>query len=162
MPPPVGRRISGRNCVARLDLGKFLEIAKRRRRFRPAVKSQNRLAELRNIFKQRLVQRHVERGVAFAGIEQKPRIHLTTEYTENTENFGNRFYLCVLCAFVVNLSFTPIRGHNFSISQFAQSGLRAKQRRRPCQMSQWLNSVQSFLRHELHQLLFDFFRRPFP
>ena len=37
---------------------------------------------------------------------------------------------------------TPIRGHHFSTSQFAQSGLRAAQRRRPCQMSQWLHSVQ--------------------
>src|ERR1017187_5932402 len=31
----------------------------------------------------------------------------------------------------------------FWISQFAQSGLRASQRRRPCQISQWLISVQS-------------------
>src|ERR1017187_4391272 len=38
---------------------------------------------------------------------------------------------------------TPICGQSFSISQFAQSGLRASQRRRTCQISQWLISVQS-------------------
>ena len=54
------------------DLGKYLEISKRRRRFRPAIKTQNRFAKPRNIFKQRLVQRHVERRAAFAGMQKKP------------------------------------------------------------------------------------------
>src|SRR6185369_16854419 len=32
-------------------------------------------------------------------------------------------------------------GQSFCTSQFGQSGLRAKQRRRPCQISQWLRRV---------------------
>ena len=137
MPPPVGRRISGRKCVARYDLGKFLEIAKRRRRFRPAVKSQDRFAKLRNIFQQRLVQRHVERRVASAGIDEKPEIH---EPQSNKETkFVERliFVPLLLCCHF----FIPVCGHKFWISQFSQSGLRAVQRRRPCQISQWLKIV---------------------
>jgi hypothetical protein len=36
---------------------------------------------------------------------------------------------------------TPTRGQSCFTSHCSQAGLRAKQRRRPCQMSQWLNSV---------------------
>ena len=56
-----------------LDLGKFLEITERRRRFVPAVKAQHRAAQTRRSLQQRLIQRHVERRVAGAGIEKQKR-----------------------------------------------------------------------------------------
>ena len=49
-------------------------------------------------------------------------------------------------------------GQSWNTSQCAQSGLRAKQRRRPCQMSQWLQLVQCLLRDQLHQVALDFLR----
>lgn len=97
-----------------------LKITKRCRRFCPAIEPEHGRLQTRPGFQHRLVQRHVKRRLAFAGIDKKPGTHFDS------------------------FSLTPILGHSLRTSQFAQSGLRAKHRRRPCQISKWLNSVHSF------------------
>src|ERR1035437_5391387 len=53
-------------------LGNFLEIAERRTRFRRAVETQHGFLQTRHRLQQRLVQRHVERRAARAGVENEP------------------------------------------------------------------------------------------
>lgn len=85
---------------------KVLEITKGCRRLRPTVAAQQGGRQPGAGFEQRLIQRHVECSLTRSGVEKVP-VH-----------------------------FTPIRGQSCASSQSAQSGFRAPQRRRPCQMSQ--------------------------
>src|SRR5207244_711047 len=100
------------------DVGIFLEVTEGRGRFGPAVKAQDRGGEPGRVVQQRLIQRHVERGVAFAGIDIKPGIHFqpridtrrrAARYGEgrqiNTDGTGNAI-ASLECASPLALSYT--------------------------------------------------------
>src|SRR5881394_1034624 len=100
------------------DVPMFLGITERRCAFGPGVKTQYRLARQRCELQQGFIQCHVEIRCTRTRLEEQP-------------GFG------------LGIHTLPAEGQSFLSSQWGQSGLRAEQRRLPCQINQWLNSVHS-------------------
>src|SRR5436190_13611708 len=81
-----------------LDLRYLLEVTKGRRGLGPAVETKDWPIQFGREFQQRLIQRHVERGLACAGIEQPP-ILCSPCFGHTAEIVSSRLFG------------TPMRGH---------------------------------------------------
>ena len=90
---------------------------------RPAVEAQHRRAQIAARFQQRLVQRHVERGVARAGVEEKPST-FDVEFSTLSSDAGS--HLDVDCWMLVVGCFRI-----FSISPRSGTASRSRIRRNP-------------------------------
>ena len=107
------------------NLSVFLEVAKGRRRFSPAIQTNDGPGKPRRGFQQCFVASHVVRCRTRTGPGEIPMLdhvdRLLTRRWNTDEHHRSRIL--------------PAEGQRVWSSHLGQSGLRAKQRRRPCQMS---------------------------